>query len=464
MACGFVKKENQTPKRKRKKIVYNKFFAAGSGGSGPGALVATANRNCDFFENRLQGVVGASRYQLYNPALQIPGIGSSYGSPRKLFGFWFDYAGEKKESVGIVMGTKRLYIYDELNGTPALKLIATNVDFQRAVRVFDGGGAEKLLLCYNDKIYLYNAVTATKSLFLDEKVTDGCFFNERLFLANGQTLKFSAATEYDNFKDSSDDGGVIGLISERGDIVGLKAIGECLYIFLECGVMKLSAFGAARDFVVEDLLYKGGPIIPGSICACGEKVVFLAADGIYAFDGRKFEEYGHGIPICCLPHSDYCSSAYGFGRYFLSFEDKDLTRRTIFVDLKDKNNFGEMYPLDGVNMYNGKALCCWNQYFSCLDQQGEIPTGEKYIFEIANTDFDIVGEKFLRALELVGNGECLVTAQGRNGEKTVSYSLDGKQKKNFCLKGDTFSVLIELKKGCVIRELIADVEQVGERG
>lgn len=464
MDCGFVKKENKIPKRRKRKVGYDKFFAAGSGGSGAGALVATANRNCDFFQNCLQGVVGARRYQLYDPTLQIPGFTASYGAPRNLFGFWFTHEGKKKESVGVVLENKRLYIYDELNGTPALKLMATNVDFRRAVRVFDNVGDEKVLLCYNGKIYLYNALTGLKTVFLEESVTDACFFNERLFLANGQALKFSAALDYENFKDSIDDGGVINLVSERGNIVGLKTVGEKMYIFLESGVMTLTSFGAARDFVVEDLLYKGGPIVPDSICVCGEKIAFLAEDGIFVFDGRRFEEYGRGLPISCLPQSDYCRSAYGFGRYFLTFDDKDLTKRTVFVDLEDKKNFGEMYPLNGADNYNGKVICGWNQYFACLDQQGALPNGEKYTFEIANTDFNIVGEKFLQAIELVGKGECFVTARGRNGEKTVAYELDGKQKKCFNLKGDTFSLLIELKKGCVISGLVANVEQVGERG
>ena len=458
---GFFKKRNHIPKQTAKRIVYNRFCAVGSGENGSGALVATASKNCDFAKRNLRGCVGLIRYKLKNKALDIPLFPVEYGDAKDLFVFEFNDSGERKDCVGVVMGNNRFYIYDEMNGTPGLKLMATGINFKRAVRVFSKSGDEKLLLCYNDSIYTYDPIKATKSLWMEQKVTDACFFNERLFICYGNTLKYSAPTDYKNFNDSIDEGGEIKIVSDRGDIFQMVAIGETAYVFLERGVYKLSLGGAGRDFIVEDMLYKGGPIVANSVCVCLNKIAFLAEDGIFVLDGVRLERYAEGLNIKILPNMDYCRAGYGFGRYYLTFLDENSVRRTVFVDLEDKGNFGEIFAMHGLGDWNGKVLGTKNGYFSHLDANGDLPVGEKYSFRCESTDFSVSGEKFLRGLQLCGQGNCVLTVKGRNGEKKLSYSLAGKQKRAVGLKGDLFSLEIELSKGCVIEQLAVDLEKIG---
>ena len=108
----------------------------GSGENGSGALVATASKNCDFAKRNLRGCVGLIRYKLKNKALDIPLFPVEYGDAKDLFVFEFNDSGERKDCVGVVMGNNRFYIYDEMNGTPGLKLMATGINFKRAFRVF----------------------------------------------------------------------------------------------------------------------------------------------------------------------------------------------------------------------------------------------------------------------------------------------------------------------------------------
>ncbi len=457
----FLEKKNNIPKRTARRIVYNRFCAVGSGENGSSALVATANKNCDFANRNLRGCVGLTRYKLKNETVDIPLFPAEYGDAKDLFVFEFNYSGEKKDCVGVVMGNNRFYIYDELTGTPGLKLIATGIDFKKAVRVFSQSGEEKLLLCYNDKIYTYDPIKSTKSLWIEQKVTDACFFNERLFICNGNTLKYSAPADYKNFNDSIDEGGEIKIVSDRGDILQMVTIGETAYVFLERGIYKLSLGGAGRDFIVEDMFYKGGPIVANSVCVCLNKIAFLAEDGIFVLDGVRIERYAEGLAVKFLPKMDYCRAGYGFGRYFLTFQDEKSVRRTVFVDLKDKGNFGEIFAMHALGNWYGKVLGTKNGYFSHLDENGDLPAGEKYFFECESTDFSVSGEKFLRSIQLCGRGECSLVVKGRNGEKKLNYSLKGKQKRAVGLKGELFSLEIELSKGCVMEELTVDLEKIG---
>ena len=461
MGFGFFKKANKLPKRGVKRVVYNKFCAAGSKNQGTRAIVASENKNCDFADYVLRCSVGATRYLLRNKELDIPLFPEEYGHARDLFIFEYMNDGELKDSMGVWLGNKRFYIYDEMTGVPGLKLLASNTNFSRAIRFFNRAGDEKIFLCYNDKIYSYDPIRSIKAVWMEQKVTDACFFNDRLFICDGKTLKYSAADDYRDFNDSIDGGGAVKIASEYGEIIALIPLGEVAYVFLEYGIYKLRSSGAARDFVLEDVVYKGGTIYKKSICVCEDKIAFLASDGIYLFDGKKLKRYGQGLPICYLPQSDYCKAGYGFGRYFLSFEDASGARRSVFVDFKNEDNFGEIFALHGVGNWNGKVLCVKDRAFSYLDMEGDLPTGERYLFKCDSTDFSVSGEKFVRAIELCGKGECFLTIRGRNGEKILNFNLSGKEKRQVGLKGEMFSIEIELTKGCEIRELAVDLEQVG---
>ena len=458
---GFLKKKNFIPKRSAKRVVYNRFYPVGAVKNGAGALVATDNRNCDFFGQKLRCNLGASRYKLKNEALNIPMCPADYGTPKDVFAFEFAYDDGVKDSIGVVMGNNRLFIYDELTGEPSLKLMATGINFQKAIRVFDESGNEKLLLCYNDKIYRYEPIGMVKTLWLEQAVTDACFFKERLFICNGNTIKYSAPNDYENLTQSVDDGGEIKLISERGNAVAFAVMGESVYAFFEKGVLKLELNGAGRDFVVINEPYGGEKIVKGSVCVCGDKVCFLAYDGVYSFDGNNFKRIGGNLAVWVNVKTSYCRSAYEFGRYYLTFDDAYGVRRTVYFDLDDEDNFGEVFGMSAIGNCNGRTVCIKDGYVCSLDAKGTLPINDKYSFKVENTDFSVSGEKFWRAIELRGRGKCVVKAKGRNGTTSWSLELKGQEKRLVGVKGELFTLEIELKKDCVIEELVVDLEKIG---
>jgi hypothetical protein len=460
---GFMEKKNSLPKRSAKRVVYNRFYPAGAVKNGAGALIATENKNCDFFGQKLRCGVGASRYKLKNETLNIPMCPTEYGNPKDLFAFEFSYDGGVKDSIGVVMGNNRLFIYDELTGTPSLELVATGIKFQKAIRLFDKVGDEKLLLCYNDKIYRYDPIGTTKTLWLEQAVTDACFFKERLFICNGKAIKYSSPNDYENLTESVDDGGTIKFVSERGDALAFAVVGEKVYAFFEKGVLKLDLNGAGRDFVATAEPYGGGKIVKGSICVCADKVCFLAYDGVYAFDGNKFRRFGGKSAVNINVKTSYCRSAYEFGRYYLTFDDVKGVRRTIYFDLGDEDNCGEVFAMSALVNCNGRTLCIKDGYICCLDEDGLLPINDKYLYKVENADFSVSGEKFLRAIELRGRGSCTVKTKGRNGEKRWTIEINGQEKMLVGLKGEFFTLEIELKKGCVIEELVVELERIGGR-
>ena len=226
-------------------------------------------------------------------------------------------------------------------------------------------------------------------------------------------------------------------------------------------MVKLDLDGAGRDFVVTSLPYSGGKIVKGSVCVCGEKVCFLAVDGAYVFDGNGFERLGRGWELDFNGKTGYCRAGYGFGRYYLTFTKSNGTRKTVFFDLTDKNNFGEVFAMSGLGNCNGNTVCVKDGYFSRLDEDGGLPLGEKYYFKVENTDFSVSGEKFLRAIELCGRGNCKLTVKGRNGVKSWVVALNGREKRLVGVKGALFTLEIEPYKECVIDELGVDLERLG---
>ncbi len=141
---------------------------------------------------------------------------------------------------------------------------------------------------------------------------------ERLFVTSPTEptkVFFSDDLDPTNWSTNPGEGGFIELLDERGELTKVVSFGGYLYIFREHGISRVSASGSQSEFSVVGLYVSAGRIFPSSIVKCGGLIMFMASDGMYAFDGyechRVLTELSGLI-------SDPGASAYFDGKYYLS--------------------------------------------------------------------------------------------------------------------------------------------------
>ena len=170
---------------------------------------------------------------------------------------------------------------------------------ERPLMVYDGYG-----------LYIYDSAPRISSMALHY---------ERLFVTNPDEptkVFFSDDLDPTNWTVDSTAGGFIELLDERGDMTKVVSFGGYLYVFREHGISRITAAGAQSGFSAVNLFVSADRIYPESIVKCGSIIMFLASDGLYAFDGydcTKLLTRLNGL-IVGAPKS----SAYFDGKYYLS--------------------------------------------------------------------------------------------------------------------------------------------------
>ncbi|MBQ5926573.1 MAG: hypothetical protein IIX01_01460, partial [Clostridia bacterium] len=155
--------------------------------------------------------------------------------------------------------------------------------------VFEKDGDEIVVFASRDGVVLYDFIGGVETVLWTASSAAFCF-HDRIFAGYQSDLYFSAHQDYRNFTESTDEGGKISLPSEKGYIVGGCVVGENCYLIFQRGIMKLTATGAARDFVIEEVPYDGAEIVPASAKPVGQYLFFLTREGPVRFDGKRSEK------------------------------------------------------------------------------------------------------------------------------------------------------------------------------
>lgn len=119
-------------------------------------------------------------------------------------------------------------------------------------------------------------------------VTSMCVHYERCFACSGgeaQRVWFSEDLDPTNWNVSLDEAGFIDLLDERGRLLKVVSFHDYVYIFREYGISRLSAIGEQTSFSVTHLYNTSGRIYAKTVAVSGDRILFLAEDGLYSFDG-----------------------------------------------------------------------------------------------------------------------------------------------------------------------------------
>ena len=115
------------------------------------------------------------------------------------------------------------------------------------------------------------------------------FFGERLFIASGETLFYSAPLAPKDWTQSADGAGSVVLPSAGGDILKLVPYRGRLLLFRERGITALAAPGDFLGFEAEELPCAFSELLPSSVARCGSRVLFCSKEGIFSLKGETAE-------------------------------------------------------------------------------------------------------------------------------------------------------------------------------
>lgn len=457
--------------RSKKTAVFDRFYGGGASVDG-GALVASYAKNCDFENGALRCGFGVLKYRPdFDHERNIGNAAPAYGHPKVIFTALVKSASDGiiRRTLGSQTSVNRIFLYSP--DDDIIKYISMPKHLRRAMSYVFPDGTVRIIFCCANQLFFYDFVNKSTKI-LTEELTGACLFHERLFVTTVDTVKYTAPMELAEFSPDFNGGGEIKFQDERGEIVWIEPFGERVYLFFQYGIAELSADGEGSEFRVTGIPYKGGWIIPQTVCAYEGKLVFAAYDGIYVFDGKKASRIKDFKYTPVKNSTQLACAACVENRYFLRYLDEAGTARTLFVDLEDSRNTCECMLLHGLSQSGGKALCAVDMVYSYLDRSGDLGKNEGYTFLAKGLDFGSGAEKSFTYLALQGVGSCSVTVTGRSGSRTVAFDLGGgladngsdtvgMQRKRIGVRGREFSVEITLQKGCVIKKMTAEYDELG---
>jgi hypothetical protein len=290
---------------------------------------------------------------------------------------------------------------------------------------------------------------------------------ERLFATvDGERRQvwFSDDLDPTNWDLTPDDAGFIEMTDERGALLRAVSFLDYLYVFREYGISRISASGGQEEFAVSQLFVSSGRIRAETVTPCGDKILFLADDGLYAFNGLSaVRVLGDMSPLFNRIANDSASAAYCDNKYYLAcrldYGDgqiigcearPDYVNNTVIeLDLSDMR----CYLSRGIDVSHMAAVKCGGTgaaVIACarnadgegmlaeLDRSGAVdgvPLPKKWITPM--TDFGTDKTKILKhislqtdtdiTLRIVSDGESkTVTAHGGAGIRRVPVNVKGK--------------------------------------
>lgn len=143
---------------------------------------------------------------------------------------------------------------------------------------------------------------------------------ERLFASagnEGNSLWFSDDLDPTVWDINLESAGFIEMADERGALLKVISFLDYLYVFREFGISRVSAYYDQTQFSVSQLFTAAGRISPESVVLCGDRIIFLASDGVYAFDGLSATRIMPELKSALVDRGK-ASACYYEGCYYLA--------------------------------------------------------------------------------------------------------------------------------------------------
>lgn len=160
--------------------------------------------------------------------------------------------------------------------------------------------SEDVLLVAVEQVGMF-IIRADRVTYLDKapKFSSIAVHNERVFGTLNEKKNqvwFSDDFDPNNWTISSTEAGYIDFSDDLGNAIKVVSFLNFLFVFRDYGIMRLTAYGDQNDFIMKKVFTDTGRIYKDSIVLCGDKIMFCAEDGVYAFDGYEAVKVGKEFP------------------------------------------------------------------------------------------------------------------------------------------------------------------------
>lgn len=306
---------------------------------------------------------------------------------------------------------------------------------------YNYGGRDVLLMCSSNSSFAVLDDNQVKEILTAPRFSSVTVHNERVYgTINGERnqIWFSDDFNPENWNVSGDEAGYISFSDECGDALATVSFLGYLYIFREHGIYRLTAYGDQSEFFLKKLFTATGMIYKSTITLCGDRIMFLTDEGVYAFDGYDAVPSVPELPKIWSYLN--CVGAYHDGAYWLAclaptgelpysgFSNNTLIRYDI--------EKGDMYVMAGHNfvticayrshgatdllcsIYTSDGIC---RLGSVSDSGRIFGTATTKIYRTPFNDLSTTAFKTIRDVTLTT--EYALELRVRTDEHTYSYSL-----------------------------------------
>lgn len=278
---------------------------------------------------------------------------SAIGSIVRVFHFYkYSQETNSREDKLILVNSSYSLYYINLFGEIGLNSLK-NISFTSlpvAVRYRLNGEDVIILSSETDNMVVWDGVSDPYEVLDAPKISSMALHYERLFATvDGEknSVWFSDDLDPTNWSMSLDEAGFIELIDERGALLKVVSFLDYIYIFREYGISRLTAYGDQASFSVSNLFVSSGKIYANSVCVCGDKILFLARDGLYRFDGVDTTKILSSLDNNLINVDNQNASACYFnGSYYLACKFKFMKDED---DCENQNLSNALLEIDVVS-------------------------------------------------------------------------------------------------------------------
>ncbi len=260
---------------------------------------------------------------------------------------------------------------------------------------------------------------------------------ERLFVANGYEIRYSAPLDCDEWTLGVHLAGKLKLPRDSGEVVAMVSYRERLYLFRERGITELRANGDDLNMKATDIPFSCGQILPKSVVNGGYYLYFCTENGFYCFNGDSCVRRGGMFPF--IHASDVQATSF-CGKYLVATV-RNEGDRTLFC-------YGEE---DGGYFIGVPAVCVSED--ACMDGEGNVyELTARGVFDKSKgcfyeSEYSMIGlsngKKRVESVTVEGEGRMKVRICSDEGEQAT---VEGRAGKPFTLpryvNGNAFSVKI----------------------
>lgn len=230
---------------------------------------------------------------------------------------------------------------------------------------------------YNDKDYLLLSEKNAKVYMIDDakalalagspNFSSITIHNERVFgSVNGSKNQVWFSDDFNpaNWKVSPTEAGFINFSDDFGEVIKVVSFSNYLYVFREYGIFRLTAYGDQNDFLLKKVFTDTERIYKDSIALCGDKIMYCAENGVFAFDGYNSVRIGKEIPY--IKNKNTLCASFIDDVYYIACNLSETTENQNDSIIEYNVRTGEVSMLGGMNciwlapvkVHNGSNMLC----------------------------------------------------------------------------------------------------------